>query len=184
MEFALSKLPALGQDHCALEELVMRGETYFELTDEMFDVLYPGQYDRRIQSIKVSFPGLAQAGLSPHARLTQVSNTRYLTPVRERARGAKIRKDRHCLQSLTLYACEVDSRSIEVPDGLLRRFQNTGVESCWHLVIPTVQELKQSKTGHSRNRGWKDAAAKRHAVLKPHLTEVDIKIRFSGRWAS
>ena len=73
LRFSLSELNAVGSDHSALEELTTRGEVYFQLTDEMFDVFYPGQYDRRIQSINVRFPGLAEAGLSPHARLTQVS---------------------------------------------------------------------------------------------------------------
>ena len=105
-------------------------EVYFELTDEMFDVRCPGQYDRRIQSIRGGFPGLAKAGLSPHAHLTQVSNTRYMAPDREKARGATIRKDRHGLQSLVLSTCEVDTWSIDAPDGLLKRLQNTGVASC------------------------------------------------------
>lgn len=184
VQFALSELPALGQCHSALDELVTQGEAYFDLTNEMFDVLYPGQFDRRIQSISVSFPGLAEAGLSPHGRLTQIANTRYMTPERDLSRAAKTRKNRHGLQSLALSACEVDSRSIEAPDGLLQRFQNTGVDSRWHLVLPTVQELKRSKTGRGRDCNWRDAAAKRYEALKPHLNEVDFNVRFSGRWIS
>ncbi|MGH1542605.1 MAG: neuraminidase-like domain-containing protein [Arenicella sp.] len=180
--FVLSEVPALGQDHSALEALVTNGEVYFELTDEMFDVFYPGQYDRRIQSININFPGLAKAGINPHARLTQTSNTRYLTRERSQARGAKIRKDRHALQSLVLGACEVDSKEMDAPDGLLKRFQNTGVTSCWHLVIPSVLELKRSKSDNGRNRAWRDAATKRYDALKPHLSEIELKIRFSGRW--
>ena len=84
-------------------------EVYFELTDEMFDVRCPGQYDRRIQSIKGGFPDLAKAGLSPHAHLTQVSNTHYMASDREKARGAKIRRDRDGLQSLGRSTCEVDT---------------------------------------------------------------------------
>nr|WP_272214408.1 hypothetical protein [Marinicella sp. W31]MDC2880013.1 hypothetical protein [Marinicella sp. W31] len=53
----------------------------------MFDLFYPGQYDRRIQSVQSSFPGLAKAGLSPHAKLTQVSNIRYL--IRDRAQARR-----------------------------------------------------------------------------------------------
>ncbi|MEM8581515.1 MAG: toxin complex protein, partial [Pseudomonadota bacterium] len=182
--FSLSEVSALGQDHAALEDLARTGETYFELTDEMFDVFYPGQYDRRIQSISISFPGLAEVGLTPNARLTQVSNTRYLTSDRSNARASMIRKDRHGLQSLTLSDCEVDTRSIESPDGLLRRFQNTGVESCWHLVIPSLQEGKRTKACQGGNHRWREAAQGRIAALRENLSDVDFKVRFSGRWTN
>ena len=181
-EFALSEITAMGQNHSALEELATFGQTSFELTEEMFDLYYPGQYDRRIQSIAVSFPGLARAGLKPHARLTQISNTRYLAPDRRRSGSAAIRKDRHGLQSLVLSGCEVDSRNLEAPDGLLRRFQNTGVESRWQLAMPSVQELKRNKGGRSADRRWRNAAEERIATLQEHLGDVMFTIRFSGRW--
>ncbi|MEM9013109.1 MAG: neuraminidase-like domain-containing protein [Pseudomonadota bacterium] len=180
LRFALSELPAVGSDRSALEELTTQGQVYFQLTDEMFDTFYPGQYDRRIQSVNIRFPSLAKAGLSPHARLTQVSNTRFLTPERDKAGGAKIRRDRHGLQSVVLGACEVDTRQIDAPDGLLRRFQNTGVDSCWHLVIPTVQELKRGKV--ARSRDWRSVAERHRETLRSNMTEVDFTVRFSGRW--
>ncbi|QBF33360.1 neuraminidase-like domain-containing protein [Thalassococcus sp. S3] len=182
LRFALSELPAVGAEHSALEELTTQGEVYFHLTDEMFDVFYPGQYDRVIQSINVCFPGLTAAGLSPHARLTQVSNTRFMLPGRDPAHGTKMRKNRHALQSIVIGACEIDTRDLDAPDGLLKRFQNTGVESCWHLAMPTVKELKRGKAAHGRSRDWRASAEKHHHTLKSHLTEVDFTIRFSGRW--
>ncbi|WP_147113279.1 neuraminidase-like domain-containing protein [Tateyamaria sp. syn59] len=182
LRFALSELPAVGAETSALEELTKQGEVYFQLTDEMFDVFYPGQYDRVIQSINVCFPGLAAAGLSPHARLTQVSNTRFMVPGRDPARGAKVRKNRHALQSIVVGACEVDTRDLDAPDGLLKRFQNTGVESCWHLVMPTVQELRRGKAANGRNRDWRAVAEKHHHALESNMTEVDFTVRFSGRW--
>lgn len=182
MRFELNDLPALGTETSALEELTTHGEVYFQLTDEMFDVFYPGQYDRVIQSINMCFPGLAAAGLSPHARLTQVSNTRFMAPGCDPARGAKMRKDRHALQSMVIGACEIDTRELDAPDGLLKRFQNTGVESCWHLVMPTVRELRRGKTAHGRGRDWSAAAEKHHHALKSHMTEVHFTVRFSGRW--
>lgn len=48
-------------------------EVNFELTDEMFDVRCPGQYDSRIQSIRGGFPGLAKAG-PEHVRGRYVIN--------------------------------------------------------------------------------------------------------------
>lgn len=182
VSFALSEISALGQETSALDALINEGEAYFEITDEMIDVFYPGQYDRRIQSISMHFSGLAKAGMNPHARLTQTSNTRYLTRERNLTKGAKVRKDRHALQSLVISSCEIDSQAMEAPDGLLKCFQNTGITSCWHLVIPSILELKRSKTANGRSRAWRDAASQRYDQLKPHLNEVEFKIRFSGRW--
>ncbi|MEM9814583.1 MAG: hypothetical protein AAF913_18165, partial [Pseudomonadota bacterium] len=62
----------------------------------------------------------------------------------ERARRAKIRKDRHGVPSMTLSGCHVDTRASETAVGLLRRFQNTGTESSWHLAIPSMQYLGRS----------------------------------------
>ncbi|QBF32233.1 neuraminidase-like domain-containing protein [Thalassococcus sp. S3] len=182
MKFALSEVPSTTGGRSALEELVHTGETYFELTDEMFDLFYPGQFDRRIQSVKLCFPGLAQAGLNPHAKLTQVSNIRYMTKDRAQARGGQIRKDRHALQSLMVGACTVDTNLIDAPEGCLRRFQNTGVASKWHLEIPMIQSLKSRKTRQSGNTAWRDAATRQFANLEPHLGEIDMTIRFTGRW--
>ncbi|MDJ0933688.1 hypothetical protein [Breoghania sp.] len=77
-----------------LTALVEHGEAYFDLDEAMLDALYPGQYDRRTQSVNIRFPGLAKAGLSPHAHLSQISNTRYATVECDPQKGGKIRKNR------------------------------------------------------------------------------------------
>lgn len=181
MRFALSELPGLDSDQSALATLLDQGEVYFQLTDEMFDTYYPGQYDRRIQSVRLCFPGLDQAGLSPHARLTQIANTRYATRERNPRRGAKIRANRYALQSILIGSCEIDTATLESPHGLLRRFQNTGVESRWHLVLPSVLELKR-RTAKGRNKAWRSSATRHLEALKTHLAEIEFEVRFSGRW--
>ncbi len=181
VRFALSELPSAGSEASALTALVEHGETYFELTEEMFDTLYPGQYDRRIQSLGIRFPGLAKAGLSPHARLTQIGNTRYVTRERDPQRGAKMRKDRYALQSIVLGAPEVDTAAFDYPEGLLKCFQNTGVESRWRLELPTVLELKR-RAGNGRCRAWRDTAARHFERLRSHLDEIEFEVTFSGRW--
>jgi hypothetical protein len=180
--FALSELQAMGQEETSLQALATRGETYFELTEDMFDVFYPGQFDRRIQSVSIDFPGLGAAGLSPHARLSQVSNTCYLSPERGRAGAAQVRKNRHGLQSLTISGCQVDTRSLETPDGLLRRFQNTGTEAVWHLAIPALQVPCCSRAKRSTDQPWHGAAQKQVAALREHVSEVTFTVRFTGRW--
>ncbi|MDO6587670.1 neuraminidase-like domain-containing protein [Salipiger sp. 1_MG-2023] len=188
---ALSEMPSLGQQTAALDELLAQGETCFRLTDEMVDVFYPGQYDRRIQSIAVRWPSLSDAGLRPYARLTQISNTCFLSPNRAAAGEARIRRDRYPMQSLSLGSCEVDSRLLQSPPGVLGRFQNTGLDSCWKLVIPTLQALHRDPKGHGAGAGmgrgagraWRSAAEARSKTLRGALTEIEFTVRFSGRWA-
>lgn len=182
MSFAMSELPAPGGGSSALTTLIEQGETYFDLTDEMFDTLYPGQYDRRIQSVRVSFPGLGRAGLSPHARLTQIANTRYATRERDPKRGGKIRKDRYALQSIVISAPSIDTATLDHPDGSLKRFQHTGVSSRWHLVLPAVHELTRHRHGAGRSKAWHEAATRHVQALKPHLDDVVFEVTFSGRW--
>ncbi|MBA73773.1 MAG: toxin complex protein [Tistrella sp.] len=182
MRVAISELPAPGGDGSALTTLIEQGETYFDLTDEMFDALYPGQYDRRIQSLRVRFPGLESVGLSPHARLTQIANTRYATRERDPRRGGRIRKDRYALQSIVISTPTIDTATLAYPEGSLKRFQNTGVSSRWHLVLPTVLELRRHKNGAGRTRAWHDAATRHVQALRPHLDDVVLEVTFSGRW--
>lgn len=182
MRVAISELPAPGGDGSALTTLIEQGETYFYLTDEMFDALYPGQYDRRIQSLRVRFPGLESAGLNPHARLTQIANTRYATRERDPRRGGRIRKDRYALQSIVISTPTIDTATLAYPEGSLKRFQNTGVSSRWHLVLPTVLELRRHKNGAGRTRAWHDAATRHVQALRPHLDDVVLEVTFSGRW--
>ncbi|MEM6274400.1 MAG: neuraminidase-like domain-containing protein [Myxococcota bacterium] len=180
MRFTLSELRSCNAEGSALQALLEHGEADFELTEDMFDVLYPGQYDRRVQSVKVRFPGLREADLSPHARLTQIGNTRYTTRERDPLRGGRIRRDRYALQSVVLGAAEVDTSAFEHPEGLLKCFQNTGVESRWRLEIPALAELKRN--GKSRGKAWRAAAGQQIERLVPHLDEVEFEVTFSGRW--
>ncbi|TPW27618.1 toxin complex protein [Martelella alba] len=182
LTFSLSALPALNGQVSAHEALVASGEAYFELGEDMFEVLYPGQYDRRIQSIAVHFPGLEKAGLSPHGRLTQIANTRYLTRERQTERGGRIRRNRHALQSIMLAEARVDTARFDYPEGMLRRFQNTGVESRWHLVLPALQALRSGRHPQSHTRAWQDAATRHMEILTPALDDVTITVTFSGRW--
>ena len=106
---------------------VSQGEVYFELTDEVLETFHPGQYDRKIQSIWVHFPDLVQAKLSPHESLIKIVNTRYVPRERDLKRGWNVRKNRYALQSIVLAEAELDTANFDSPEGLIRRFQNTGV---------------------------------------------------------
>jgi len=182
LTFALSDVLSLCGQRSAVEALIEHGESYFELTEAMFETLYPGQYDRRILSVSVRFPGLAKAGLNPHARLIQIANTRYATHERDPKRGGKVRKNRYAMQSIVISAPEVDTAAFDCPGGLLKRFQNTGVESRWRLVLPTVYELKSGRSGKARSKAWRDAATKHLERLTLHLDDIEFKVTFSGRW--
>ncbi|MDJ0630062.1 MAG: neuraminidase-like domain-containing protein [Rhodobacter sp.] len=182
VQFALSEVQDLGGERSVVEALAAQGEAYFELTDEMFDTLYPGQFDRRIQSVRIAFAGLAEAGLNPHARLVQIANTRCTTRERDAAKGARLRKDRHALQSVVIGKPEFDTAALACADGQLKRFQNTGVQSRWHLSMPSVVELLQPQSANGRNTSWRDAASRHFEAVKPHLDEIEFEVSFAGRW--
>lgn len=163
-----------------MQTLVDTGEVYFRLTDDMFDALYPGQFDRRIDGLRIRFPGLAEAGISPHGRLQQISNTRYLT--RARGNGARRLTDRHALQSILIGAPEIDTATHGCPQGMLKRFQNTGVSSLWHLSIPSLVELHSPGRSNRRNAQWRAAAQRHCGPLQEHLDDVIFEVAFTGRW--
>ncbi|MBX2867804.1 MAG: hypothetical protein KTR18_03985 [Acidiferrobacterales bacterium] len=182
LQLSLSNIPATSGNGSAVEELMQMGETYFELTDEMFDLFYPDQYDRRIQSLRICFPHLAEHGLSPHARLTQISNTRFISKDRAQSKRSLIQRDRHALQSLLIGKCEIDTDLMDTPEGGLKCFQNTGVASQWHLEIPMIRALKLRHMARAESSAWRAAATEQYSRLQPHLTEVELTLRFSGRW--
>lgn len=172
LAFDLGTMTAEGTDLTVPEALIETGEAYFTLTDEMFDAVYPGQFDRRIQSVRMCFEGLATARLSPHARLVQLRNTRWLTAERDRTRGGRARVDSHPLQSVMLPGPDVDTGGFARPEGRLRLFQNTGVASQWHLSVPMLAA------------GPRSTAATLHAqALREHLSGLRFEVAFCGRWA-
>ncbi|MFD0389689.1 hypothetical protein ACFQ4K_20870 [Tistrella bauzanensis] len=76
----------------------------------------------------------------------------------------------------------IDTATLDYPEGSLKRFQNTGVSSRWHLVLPAVLELRRHKNGAGRSKAWHEAATRHVQALKPHLDDVVFEVTFSGRW--
>ena len=132
--------------------------------------------------MRIRFPGLATAGLSPHARLTQVTNTRYLTRERDKSRGATLRRDIYGLQSIIIGAPEIDTTSFDRPEGMLKPFQNTGVHSQWHLSIPSLLELNRNQSRAKGNRAWRQSSGRHFENVQSHLDDVAFEVAFSGRW--
>ncbi|MDJ0933689.1 hypothetical protein [Breoghania sp.] len=98
------------------------------------------------------------------------------------AKGWKDPQEPLALQSIVIGAPEIDTAQFDTPDGLLKRFQNTGVESRWHLVLPAVRELKRQKGRHGRDKAWRETATRHFEVLSQNLDEIEFEVTFSGRW--
>ena len=139
-EFSLREL-----DPTALESLKTRGEAVFSLNESLFESDYPDHYGRRIQSIRVSFPGLKKRGLNPCGQLTQLLSRSYHSRQRDAKNSSA---DLFANQSIILGGCETDSRDLKMPQGRLLPFQNTGVESTWHLSLPAAAKAVREKQLH------------------------------------
>ncbi len=167
----LSQQQTIGRQMTVVESVLERGEAVFEITEEMFDEYYPDQYDRQIQDIRVIFPDLQKNGLTPHARLTQLSNCRYYTRNRD-AVGGKILKNLLAHQSMTLSAAETDTRALTKQSRRLGTFQGTGVHATWHLSIPAVVKAIQENRGEIPH----------HTMLKENLKEIILEVTYTAKW--
>lgn len=167
-EQVLSKVISLKQmDESAVESLKARGEAVFFLNESLFESDYPDHYRRRIQSIRVSFPALKERGLNPCGQLTQLSSRSYHSRQRD-AKNASA--DLFANQSIILGGCETDSRELKMPQGRLLPFQNTGVDSTWHLSLPAAAKAVREKQLHFPQK----------AVLE-ELDDVVIEITYSAQ---
>lgn len=67
-------------DPAALLRLRSTGQCLFSFTELLFDLDYPGQYCRKIESLAVTVPAVIGPYQDLHGILTQTSNTVLLTP--------------------------------------------------------------------------------------------------------
>jgi len=164
----LSKVISLKQmDESAVESLKARGEAVFFLNESLFESDYPDHYRRRIQGIRVSFPALKEKGINPCGQLTQLSSRSYHSRQRDAKNSSA---DLFANQSIILGGCETDSRELKMPQGRLLPFQNTGVDSTWHLSLPAAAKAVREKR----------ISFPQKAVLE-ELDDVVIEITYSAQ---
>lgn len=130
----------------AVASLQSRGEVVFYLKEALFEVDDPTLYNRKIQGIRVSIPALEKEGLAGCGRLTQIDSRLYYS--RHKDVSHSIFNPYAC-QSIVLGGWQTDSSRLKLPQGRLKPFQGTGVDSTWHLSFPAVVAAKREKRNAS-----------------------------------
>ncbi len=150
----ITKIVSLRQsDPAALLRLIQTGETQFELTERMFDQDFPGQYLRRIQSVRVTIPALVGPYQNIHATLTQTANRLVLAPDLSAVRfllgddvdvkEGLVEHNVRPYQRISLSQGQGDSGVFDSNPAspLYLPFEQTGAISSWHLSLPKSSNL-------------------------------------------
>jgi hypothetical protein len=141
-------LNQLGTD--LLDNLKSTGSATFSLSEDYFNLDYPGHYCRQIKNITVSFPIVLGPYQNIHATLTQTSNKVLLTPDistvnylltnKGSPNRSSLRTDLRANQQIALSQGLNDSGLFELnfSDPRYLPFEGTGAISSWVLSIPNA----------------------------------------------
>lgn len=145
----ITKIVSLRQhDPVTFLNFMRTGVAEFDLPERIFDEEFPGQYKRRIKSLKVSIPALVGPYQNIHATLTQTANRVILQPdlnaVKfllgddvEVAEGV-IEHNARAYQRISLSQGQGDTGVFDPDpnDPLYLPFEQTGAVSSWRLSMP------------------------------------------------
>lgn len=134
----------------AVLDFIAGGECVFELSEKLFDDDFPGQYNRKIQTIAVSIPAITGPYQNIHATLTQLSNQVIVKPDLNAISyllgddaatvpdGSVLRSNWWANQSVVLSRGLSDNGMFQaaVADERYLPFEGTGAVSTWRLSMP------------------------------------------------
>ncbi|SFV87146.1 hypothetical protein MNB_SUP05-SYMBIONT-4-129 [hydrothermal vent metagenome] len=132
----------------ALTDLKSDGLGAFDLDERLFDLDFPGHYQRQIKSISISIPAIIGPYQNLHATLSQSKNAVVLIPdikavqyLLDKGKGKdeNIRHDWRSSQQIAISRGIEDAGvfQLDFKDELYLPFENTGVVSSWSLSMPT-----------------------------------------------
>jgi hypothetical protein len=135
-------------DPVAFLQFVATGDTQFDLPERIFDEDFPGQYKRRIVSMRVSLPALVGPYRNIHATLTQTASRVVLQPDLDAVKfllgdnvevaAGKIEHNVRVGQKFSLSKGQGDTGAFDPSpnDPLYMPFEQTGAVSSWRLTMP------------------------------------------------
>jgi len=149
------------------------GKATFSLTEQDFDLDYPGHYLRQIASLSVSLPALIGPYQNVRATVTQTGNSLIVKPDLEAVKflkdnktgsAANVKRNLNASQEIALSAGLDDSGTfvLDSNDGRYLPFEGTGAVSDWILAFPNP------------------ASAAQQTVLSS-LTDVVVTVRYNAR---
>lgn len=136
-------------DPAALVRLRETGECEFSLPEALFDLDYPGQYMRRVKSVRLTLPCVAGPYTTVSAKLTLLSSRARVDSVATGSyayEGITDPRFRHNLvgvQSIATSSGQADSGLFELDfrDERYLPFEGAGAISTWRLELP--REFRQ-----------------------------------------
>ncbi len=131
----------------ALLRLKQSGQCQFILSELLFDLDYPGHYQRTIETISISIPAVVGPYQNVHATLTQLSNALVTTPNLDGKKyllgltstaNSSVRMNWNPSQEVALSTGIDDSGLFQLnfSDERYLPFEGTGAVSEWQLSMP------------------------------------------------
>jgi hypothetical protein len=119
----------------ALVELRKKGQCSFKVPELFFDLSSPGDYRRRIRSVRLTIPAVAGPYTNVMATLSLDASWIRPTPTQDPQSAPRPRVD-----SITTSSARNDAGAFEVNfhGEKYGPFENAGAESEWTLSLPTV----------------------------------------------
>ncbi|MGM0506542.1 MAG: neuraminidase-like domain-containing protein [Bacteroidota bacterium] len=137
----LEQTLSLGQlDPTALASLREEGHTEFALPEVLFDLVYPGHYNRRIKSIRLTIPCLTGPYTNVNARLTLLES--HIRPVAEPDESDESKLEPQPVAgrlSIATSSAQSDGGQFELNfrDERYLPYEGAGVVSRWKLEFPS-----------------------------------------------
>ncbi|WP_221409160.1 Tc toxin subunit A-related protein, partial [Reichenbachiella versicolor] len=146
-EYEITKnIPLSMLSPIQLEQLRTTGTADFHIPEVMFDLDFPGQYKRRIKSVRVTIPGVTGNYTNVSAKLTLLSSgIRINTDLEDSAYATdnlynddRFRMDVGGIQSIATSTGQNDSGLFELNfnDERYLPFEGSGAISNWRLELP------------------------------------------------
>lgn len=145
----LSKNVSLAQfNPTALIQLKQNGKCFFDLTEMMFDLDFPGQYMRRIKSVSMTIPAVTGPNVNINCKLS-LTGSRYrkdttlVDGYAEKDSDSRFIQNFSGVESIATSSAQNDSGMFQLNfnDERYLPFEGAGAISSWFIELPG--ELKQ-----------------------------------------
>ncbi|MGN6253462.1 MAG: neuraminidase-like domain-containing protein [Solirubrobacterales bacterium] len=135
-------------DPLALWKLRTTGKCEFELSEQLFDYDYPGQYNRQIKAVTVSIPAVLgpyeefkatlKQTYSAVATTAEEAAVKYLLDPSKNPKPASLRENWASRQQIAISRGSEDAGVFELNfhDERYLPFEGTGAVSTWELQVP------------------------------------------------
>ena len=146
-EYELTKHVSIQKiDPMALLKLKATGSCEIELPEWLYDIDSPGQFNRRIKTVAVSFPGISGPYTNIHAKISLLQSSIRISSLkgddykRSGIEDSRFRDFYGAIQSMVTSSAQNDSGLFEtnLHDERYLPFEGAGAISKWKIEIPNA----------------------------------------------